>query len=239
MSDTPPPSKARKETLTSRIADDLRARILRGELPPGQKINLERLREETAVSVSPLREAVSRLVAEGLVSFEDQRGYAVTPVSSADLAEITHLRGELETMALEDAIAGGDLEWESEVMGTLYRLNRTERDPTRRATMEAWEEAHSAFHVALISGCRQPRLLQICTTLRRLQDRYRRLFLLSSNPDSQRSVESEHRAIAESATSRETARAKALLRAHIEATGAELRVRMEAAERAERITGSG
>jgi len=59
------------------------AAILRGDLKPGAKINLDRLRQDFAVSISPLREAVSRLVPDGLVEFEDQRGYRVAPVSAA------------------------------------------------------------------------------------------------------------------------------------------------------------
>lgn len=220
MQDASPP--ARKATLSSRICADLRAAILRGDLAPAEKINLDRLRETYQISISPLREAVSRLIAEGLVNFEDQRGYSVTPVSLADLAEVTRLRGELETIALGEAVNNGDLEWESAVMGALYRLSRTAKD-----TPEAWEEAHSAFHMALVSGCGAPRLLQICAMLRTLQDRYRRLWPPSPQDGAARQIAEEHRAIAEAATSREAARAAALLRAHIEATGTELRARMQ------------
>jgi DNA-binding GntR family transcriptional regulator len=64
--------------------------------------------------------------------------------------------------------------------------------------------------------------------LRTLQDRYRRLWPMSPKDGTARQIAEEHRAIAEAATSREAARATALLRAHIEATGTELRARMQA-----------
>lgn len=212
----------RKATLSSRISADLRAQIMRGDITPGEKVNLDRLRETYGISISPLREAVSRLVADGLVSFEDQRGYTVTPISLADLAEVTQLRGELEVMALAASVAEGDLEWESEVMGTQYRLSRTEPKAS-----DDWEAAHTTFHMALISGCRKPRLLQFCTMLRIQHDRYRRVLL--SNGEARR-VDEEHAAIAEAAVQRESTRAPALLRAHIEATGAELRALLQARE---------
>ena len=215
----------RKATLSSRIGADLRAEILRGSLAPGEKINLDQLRARYDVSISPLREAVARLVADGLVEFEDQRGYTVSPISAADLADVTALRETLEAQALESSIATGDLNWESDVVEALYRLNHT----PRQNGAEDWEEAHTAFHLSLISGCRRPRLLQVCTTLRLQHDRYRRVLLGDAElAASGRRVEEEHSAIADAAVARESARAVALLRAHIEATGKALRAQLAA-----------
>lgn len=212
---TPP----RKETISSRVAADLRDAILRGDPAPGSKINLDRLRAAHDASISPLREAVARLVADGLVEFEDQKGYRVAPVSLADLAEVTRLRAMLEGMALEASIAEGDLDWESDVMRALYRLNRTPRDPA-----EAWEAAHTAFHSALTGGCRMPLLLRLCTMLANMNDRYRRLFPADDPAD--RDVAAEHTAIAEAATRRDARSAAGALRAHILRTGAALQARM-------------
>lgn len=212
---TPP----RKATLSSRLSAQLRAQILRGTLAPGEKINLDRLRAEHGLSISPLREAVTRLVSDGLVQFEDQRGYTVAPISRADLAEITALRVSLETMALARAVTVGDLEWESAVMGALYRLSKA-----ARAEIDSWEAAHSAFHIALVAGCGQPRLMAMIATLRGLQDRYRLLFPEGASGESA----AEHAAIAEAVTARESARAVMLLAAHIEATAAGLHSAMVA-----------
>ncbi len=132
----------RKETISSRISGMLREQILKGELAPGSKVNLDRLREQHDVSISPLREAVSRLVADGLVEFEDQRGYRVVPVSRENLAEVIMLRSELEVMALRQSIAHGDLEWESNVIRALHRLTHTSRD---NDGLDAWEAAHTGF----------------------------------------------------------------------------------------------
>ncbi|MDZ4136741.1 MAG: GntR family transcriptional regulator [Paracoccaceae bacterium] len=222
----------RKETISSRISALLRESILRGDLAPGAKINLDRLRAAHDVSISPLREAVSRLVSDGLVEFEDQRGYRVTPVSLDNLAEVTRLRTELEALALDASIQTGDLEWESDVMRALYRLNRTERDGTRPETIEAWEAAHTDFHLSLIRGCNMPLLLHFCTILHNMNDRYRRLYLARS--PSGRDVQAEHEAIAHAATSRRLDEARDLLRAHIARTGQNLQAQLGSALPADR-----
>ena len=81
-----------KNTLATQLVDKLREAILTGRLEAGSKINLERVRESCGVSLSPLREALARLSADGLVRFSDNRGYRVTPISLADLEEIGRLR---------------------------------------------------------------------------------------------------------------------------------------------------
>lgn len=204
----------RKETISSRISGMLREQILKGELAPGSKVNLDRLREQHDVSISPLREAVSRLVADGLVEFEDQRGYRVVPVSRENLAEVIMLRSELEVMALRQSIAHGDLEWESNVIRALHRLTHTSRD---NDGLDAWEAAHTGFHTALVSGCAMPLLITFCTMLNNMSDRYRRLLPRSDAED--RNVAAEHEAIAMAATARDADEACDALKRHILKTG--------------------
>ena len=220
------PEAPRKETISSRISATLRSAILRGDMAPGSRINLDRLREEYDISISPLREAVSRLVADGLVEFEDQRGYRVAPVSLANLAEVTALRAELDVMALRASITHGGLDWESDVLRTHYLLTRAIRDPARPETFAAWEEAHSKFHRALIGGCGMPLMLTICGVLHNMTDRYRHLFPPGDVTD--RDVAAEHGEIAIAATTHETDRACAALKAHILRTGEALSARMVA-----------
>lgn len=216
-----------KATRASRVAERLRAAILAGELRPGAKVNLDQLREAFGVSLSPLREAIARLVPSGLVEFEDQRGYRIAPLSRENLAEVTRLRADLESLALGYACARGGLDWEGAVMGALHRLNRTERDPARPETLEAWEAAHSDFHMALIGGCGMPMLIDFCRTLHNLNGRYRRL-LLAHHPGD-RDIAAEHGAIADAAVARDGPKAAQLLRAHIERTGTRLAGRIGAA----------
>lgn len=214
-----------KSTLSSQLVARLREAIVSGAMPAGAKINLDAARTQFQVSLSPLREALARLIADGLVLFEDNRGYRVAPVSLADFEEIARLRDQLETCALREAMVLGDLAWESEVMRALHLVNRTERDAARPETLEAWEAAHRAFHLTLIAGCGMPILLRFCSMLLNLNDRYRRTFLRRTSGD--RNVMLEHSEIAQAAVARDAEHACERLRAHLARTATNLRRHLE------------
>lgn len=214
-----------KATLAGRLAETLRREILEGSLEPGARLNLDRMRDRLHVSVGSLREAVTRLVADGLIVAEEQKGYLVAPISLADLSEVTRLRMELEPLALAAAIESGGLDWETNVMAALYRLNHTAREPDDVASVEAWENAHEAFHMALIAASGMPLLLRIHRQLMAMSERYRRI--LPQGAGGWRDVSGEHSLIAEAATARDTAEATRLLRAHIERNGEKLRCRID------------
>jgi GntR family transcriptional regulator, carbon starvation induced regulator len=208
------------QTLSTSIASTLRAAISNGELEPGRKLRLDDLRVTFGVSLSPLREALSRLSAEGFVVMEDQRGYRVAPISERNLIEVTKLRAMVETFALGEAIAQGDDKWESEVVASLYRLNKLERADAP-SDQGAWEAAHRDLHYRLISACGMPLLLSFSATLHDLNDRYRRLFLRSRPFD--RAVRREHTDMANAALERDAQLACEILRGHIERTGTNIR----------------
>ncbi|HLS51590.1 MAG TPA: GntR family transcriptional regulator, partial [Burkholderiaceae bacterium] len=139
------------QTLSDTIAEKLRENIASGRLAPGSRLRLEELRNRFGVSLSPLREALSRLSAEGYVESEGRRGYSVAPVSSSNLTEVTRLRCEFESFALRESIRLGDDQWESEVVASLYRLNKLERVNIEGEQLALWETTHAAFHRQLIA----------------------------------------------------------------------------------------
>jgi len=206
------------QTLATTIANRLRSLIADGQIAPGEKLRLDDLRASYGVSLSPLREALSRLSAEGFVTTEDQRGYRVAPVSEKNLEEVTRLRAEVEPFALREAIRLGGDQWESEIVASLYRLNKLEQAKGLGARVSEWEGAHRELHEKMISACGMPLLLQFCRTLHDLSDRYRRLFLEKNPID--RDVADEHDKICRAALARDADEAARLLRTHIERTGA-------------------
>ena len=210
-----------KNTLASHLVDRLREQILSGLLAPGAKINVESIRRILGVSLSPLREALARLIALGLVELHDNKGYSVAPISLANLSEITQLRVEFESLALGFAVKSGDLHWESAVMRAVYKVNKTTRVENDVETLDAWERAHRQFHLTLIAGCGMPMLLNFCDVLHNLNDRYRRLFLVERGID--RNIVAEHSEIAQAAVARDQPVACAKLREHILRTGNNLR----------------
>lgn len=211
------PGEAPSTTLSSSLVTRLREAIMCGDLVPGSKLNLDRMRESYGVSLSPLREALCRLESEGLVTILDQRGYRVAPVSPANLAEVIRLRVELESMALKEAMQQGDTAWESRIVAALHQLNRCKRGARSPQEQEVWEAAHRAFHAELISACGMPLLRQFCATLHDQSDRYRRIFLKNHVPD--RDVPAEHAAIADAVIGRRVREATRLLCDHVERTG--------------------
>lgn len=203
-------------TLASTLASRLRSAIVTGQLAPGEKLRIDHLRDQFGVSLSPLREALSRLGSEGLVLIEEQRGYRVPPVSEDDQRNITQMRSEFEIYALRQSIAKGDITWEAEVTAALYKLNRIDRK--KPEDIEKWEVAHREFHLKLISACGVPLLMQFCAALHDHSDRYRRLFL-KVRPSDQR-VPSEHKQITDAALAKKADVACDLLRKHIARAGA-------------------
>ena len=210
-----------KPTIADQIEDRVRHDILHGLLKPGARLNLDRLRETMEVGLTPLREAVTRLVADGLIEVAAQRGYTVVPTSVANLDEVAALRVELEPYALRRSIANGGLEWETSVMAALYRLNKTDRIAGDNASLAEWEAANNAFHLALIERCDMPLLLKMYRSLVALNDRYRHIYLQAVGI--QREVIDEHTAIANAAVERRADDAAELLCRHIERSTDNLR----------------
>ncbi|WP_127090212.1 GntR family transcriptional regulator [Aquabacter cavernae] len=213
-------------TLSSTLVARVRDAIMSGELMPGAKLVLDRMRAAYGVSLSPLREALCRLESEGLVQIEDQRGYRVAPVSKENLAEVIRLRVELEGLAAREAMALGDAAWEARILGALHVLSRIPREEPSTAEQEDWGRAHRAFHAEIISACRMPMLRQFCETLHDQSDRYRRIFLKGHKPD--RDVPAEHAAIAHAMIERRAEDAVRLLRDHIERTGRNIQATLPA-----------
>src|SRR5881227_3354643 len=85
----------RPRSLTSAVQERLRSDILSTQLLPGQKLHIAGLAKQFSVSLAAVREALSRLVADGLVQASDQRGFRVSPVS-ADLRDVTQTRVDIE-----------------------------------------------------------------------------------------------------------------------------------------------
>ncbi|MDB5840850.1 MAG: hypothetical protein JWQ23_2802 [Herminiimonas sp.] len=207
-----------KETLASALAAQLREAILRGQMAPGTRLRLEDLRAQYGVSLSPLREALARLSAEGLVLIEDQRGCRVMQVSESNCREVVKLRCEFECLALGESIRKGDSEWEVSVVAAFHRLGKLDAVRDRRTNVPEWEKVHRAYHQTLLSACGMPLLVQFCATLSDMFDRYRRLFLAEHIPDP--AVPGEHQAMFEAVLARNDKVALAILREHIERTGA-------------------
>src|SRR5262249_21917202 len=131
-------------SLTSAVLAHLRAEILSCRLKPGEKLRIAATAKRLGVSLSAVREALSRLAAEGLVKAEDQRGFGISPVTIDDLRDITRTRIDLEGMALRRAIEFGDARWEEGVRTAYQQLAATPLPPPGEAgpQFERWRTLH-------------------------------------------------------------------------------------------------
>lgn len=153
----------------------LRNDILKSTLAPGLQLKLDALKIHYGFSSSPLREALNRLVAEGLVLIEDRRGFFVAPISITDVQEITQLRCLLEPEALKEAISDGDDTWEANIIASHYRLERLESRLVSNNPYVSdieWASLHHEFHDALLAACKFEKLLKMRTTLFYQAQRY-------------------------------------------------------------------
>jgi DNA-binding GntR family transcriptional regulator len=205
-------------TRATSLYDQLRADLLGGEMEPGSKLAIEALSEHYETSATPLREALNRLVSDGLVERREQRGFVVAAISAADLAEITHTRCRLEELALRESIGAHTTEWEEALVLAHHRLARTPRSlsDSRFEDNPDWEPLHRAFHRALIGGCGSRWLLSFCEQLADQHHRYRRL--AAPRAFAKRAVKTEHQQLMQAAIEGRADEAVALLRAHFERT---------------------
>jgi DNA-binding GntR family transcriptional regulator len=204
-------------TLADAICTRVRSEILSGIRRPEMRIRLEDLKAEFNVSWSPLREALSRLVSEGLIQNEEGRGYRVAAVSRAQMSDIIRMRKAMESMALRMAIASGDDIWEAEVLAAHHRLTKVEGGRDWSTRVEQWEVRHRAYHDALNRGCGSPILLDFCAQLHDQFARYRKLFLASNLPD--KLVPVEHKKLTDAALARDADKACSIIETHIERNG--------------------
>lgn len=210
-----PPKLTQADTVCQRI----RTEILQGVLLPGEKLNIKALEQRFEVSLGAIREALSRLSAEGLAVAEAHRGYHVTPVSRDELLDLTHTRVEIEGLCLRKAIAQGDVEWESRIVAAAHRMERLQEQASdqeaRRSS--AWNQAHAEFHIALVDACQSPWLLRMRETLYAQSERYR-LMSVPLDTDHHRDVRGEHRRLMDAVLRRDADEAVRAVREHFFAT---------------------
>lgn len=206
-------------TLTSAVLERLRADILSTKLVPGQKLHIAGLAKQFSVSLSSVREALSRLVADGLVQASDQRGFRVSPVSPADLKDVTQTRIDIEGLALRRSIERGDQAWLTSVEKAFAHLNAVPyRHPDEPGShYEEWVIRHRVFHRTLVNACGSQWLLSFRDMLHEQSERYRRLSIRRET-GMVRDVEAEHAAIVRATLKRDPDTAVSALSEHFQTT---------------------
>jgi len=155
----------RATTTPDLIADTLREDILRGDVAPGQALRQEELAERFGVSRLPVRDALLRLEAQGLVHVYPNRGAFVISLSADEVREIYDLRILLEGDIIERAVPRMTADdWR--------RIDAAHAEAIRSAGGPEWVEGDWVFHRALYAPASRPRQLAMIETLRGTVARY-------------------------------------------------------------------
>nr|WP_298101028.1 FCD domain-containing protein [uncultured Shinella sp.] len=214
--------RTNSRTLAADAYEAIRKAIGAGDFKPGDRLRFADLQALCDMSVTPVREALARLTAEGFTVLDDHRGYTVAPLSLAELRDITAARQLCEGEALRLSVLNGDADWEARLVAAHHLMVRIPqvRDDLPSAMREDWEARHAAFHAVLVSACGSPILLEICEKLFSRADRYRRLSVSLSG--GARDVAGEHRRLMDLALARDGEGAAEALREHYGRTAAAL-----------------
>ena len=158
-------SLRRTSTTPDVIAETLREEILRGSVAPGQALRQEELAERFGVSRLPVRDALLRLEAQGLVHVYPNRGAFVISLSADEVAEIFEMRILLEGDIIERAVPRMTAEhWR--------RIDAAHAEATRTAGGPEWIEGDWRFHRTLYEAAERPRQLATIENLRSTVARY-------------------------------------------------------------------
>lgn len=205
-------------TLTVSTYDRLRADLLAGHWAPERKLLMHELRSCYGVGATPLREALNRLASEGWVVHHEQRGFCVAGVSAERLHDLVETRIAVESLALAQAFANASPAWEERLLLAFHRLSRSPRSRLADSFKENpdWEQWHRDFHLALLSGCNSPLLLNFCSQLYDQAYRYR--MLAAKTAYKRRDELDEHRQIFDAVMARRLEDAQSLLADHYRRT---------------------
>lgn len=196
-------------TLWERVHAHLREEILTNRLPAGTELQETALAAELGVSRGPLREAIGRLAAEGLVVVRPRRGAVVRALTKEEFLEAYQVREALEVMAARLAA----VRLEAEQLSRLEQLTAAMSAHAAAGEVDAFFEANAAFHTALVEASGNRRLRELYGQVLGQMNRYRRRSL-ALRGSLRRSV-AEHRAILEALSARDPDRAARLVGDHI------------------------
>lgn len=215
------------------VAARIQARILTGELPTGSRIRQEGLASEFGISRTPVREALRKLQAAGLVELALHRGAVVRGPSVREIRDAYLVRAELEGMAAE--LAAG---WITDVQ--LERLHSAEKlferavrelvgkrrrgqtlpHDVHSAENSSWMQANDLFHEVVHEAAGNSCLIEVLSSLHKHFPRNLTWTALSADSRLLSENAVQHRLIREAIESRDPAGARSLMTAHVQQAGA-------------------
>ncbi len=206
---------ARRST-SAQIAEQLRDAIAGGRFAPGDQVTEQGLAEELRVSRGPVREALQRLMQEGLLIGEPNRSVVVMSLSDEDVADLYLARLALEREAALVLAAHAA----PEALAPLDALVTKLAAAVRRRRWTETAAIDSAFHAALVEASGSPRLVRMFATVQ-VETRFCLTVLRSAHPP-QANLAAEHESVLAAIRSGHATRIGAVLEEHMAAAVATL-----------------
>jgi DNA-binding GntR family transcriptional regulator len=185
------PDDGEHQSLPNLVADRLREHILEGRLKPGERIRQEAVAREMGTSRIPVREALSRLQKEGLVTVTAYVGARVATLDLAELDEVYLIRERIEPLVIRRSTPGLTAQHLEELAGYIDEMELTANvdDPSR------WVDLDRRFHLTTYAGAQLPRMHEIIIGLWNATQQYRRVYTVL--PSRFALAQAEHRLLLE------------------------------------------
>jgi DNA-binding GntR family transcriptional regulator len=209
------PTVTRDGIASARVADALRAAILRGEISPGTRIRQEKIAADHGASRIPVREALRTLESEGLVTLVANTGAWVSRLSLLECDELYRLRESIEPLLLDYSIRQLD-------EPTVARLDALAIEMEQTTDVEQFLALDREFHLSSYSGAQTLLLGDTVSRLWNMTQHYRRAYSLRLDADSNRIVHDEHHMLVRAIELRDSDDACRVLLGHIRRTRLEL-----------------
>ena len=204
-----------KTATKAEVAYELvRDQLLRGDLVPGSVIQQAALARDLGISTTPLREALRRLMTEGLVELDAHRDARVTRLTAEEARDLVEIRRSL------DPLAAG-LAAERRTRQDLDRIRETADKllPLRADPASAELATHRQFHIAIYTASHNQLLVQTLDGLWDKADRYRRLALEDGRTEEDLDrTHAEHLAMVDAIAAGDSTTAAAVMLAHVDAS---------------------
>ncbi|MGW0806552.1 GntR family transcriptional regulator [Nonomuraea sp. NPDC002799] len=197
-----------RRTTAERVAAALREELLAGAFTPGQSLRDNELAERAGVARTTVREALTMLVREGLLTHHVNRGIEVRRLTAADLDDIYSAREVIESAGLARLLDGG-----AEALEPLEEAFERMASAAERGSAAAVADADIALHLALSAGTESQRLIE---TQRRALSELRMLFAVTDRAyDAVEKQVVQHRELLDVFRTGGAPAAQAALRAHL------------------------
>jgi DNA-binding GntR family transcriptional regulator len=201
------------ETTARFVAQRLREEIHDGTLAPGTRLRQNEVAHRFRVSTTPVREAFAQLQAEGLIRVDPHRGAVVFHPTVSDLIQAYEIREVLESLAVKLATPRLTPDIGRSLSDLIERMERTS-DPRR------WLRLNDEFHLRLYSCADRPQLTTLISSLRDASAPYIHMFVSSTKPADQSSL--EHREILAACLAGDVEAAQAAVSEHLRHASREL-----------------